>query len=122
MNINELTPMIKVEVVTSNLHAAFVEQLLTAEGAVGWTAIHGLSGLGHSGRHDGRLLFNEDLGNVMVVAVLPPDKAPGVLAGLREFLDGRGGVAFVSETRVLRPEHFAAGSGADAATQAMATS
>ncbi|MEE3921126.1 hypothetical protein V2I01_31815 [Micromonospora sp. BRA006-A] len=37
----------------------------------GWTSLSGVSGFGHHGTHEGRLLSNDRAGLVMVIAVLP---------------------------------------------------
>ncbi|MBK9179309.1 MAG: transcriptional regulator [Acidimicrobiales bacterium] len=106
MNISGLTSMVKIEVVVDAADAGFVENLMRAEGATGWTAVNGLSGFGHGGRREGRLLFNETGGQSMLIVVLPEDRVEGLIAGLRAFLVGHAGVMFVSETLVSRPEYF----------------
>ncbi len=108
MNVSGLTSMIKIEVVVDAASAPFVENLMRAEGASGWTAVNGLSGFGHGGHNEGRLLFNETGGQSMLITVLPDDRVEGLIAGLRAFLAGHPGVMFVSETMVSRPEFFVA--------------
>lgn len=104
-----LTAMTKLEVVVDASDVGFVEELFTAEGVSGWTSLSGLSGFGHHGRHEGRLLFNEQSGPTMLVTVLPDSRLEGVLAGLRAFFDDHAGVMFVSDTFVSRPDYFTAG-------------
>jgi hypothetical protein len=39
--------------------------------------------------------------------VVPMERSEALIAGIRRFLDGRtGGVLFVSETHVSRPDYF----------------
>ncbi|MFF5175886.1 DUF190 domain-containing protein [Micromonospora sp. NPDC000089] len=115
MNELGLTRMVKVEVVTRAADADAVRGLLHASGVSGWTSLSGVSGFGHHGTHEGRLLFNDRAGLVMVIVVLPYDRAAAVVTGLRDILDQRPGVMFVSEAWVSRPDYFGAGgsSGAD---------
>jgi len=101
-----LAPMIKIEVVVDAADAAFVEALVRAEGATGFTAVDGLTGFGHGGRHQGRLVFNETGGQSLVITVLPEAALDGVVAGLRAFFETRPGVMFVSQTWVSRPDYF----------------
>jgi nitrogen regulatory protein PII len=108
MNRSGLTPMTKLEVVVDASDVLFVEQLLEAEGATGWTGVPAASGFGHGGRSEGRLMFNDHTGPTMILAVLSDDVLDGVLAGMREFFATHAGVMFVSDTFVSRPEYFVA--------------
>lgn len=104
-----LTPMTKVEVVVRGSDGDAVRDLLRAAGARGYTTVSGVSGFGHHGAHEGRLLFNDQAGLVMVITVLPADRAAEAVGGLRQFLDTRAGVMFVSDTYVSRPDYFTLG-------------
>jgi hypothetical protein len=110
MHIEGLTEMVKVEVVVDSTDITFVERLLQAEGVTGWTAVNGLAGFGHGGRHEGRLLFNETGGQSMLISVLPEGRLEGVLAGLRALFERRPGVMFVSPVFVSRAGYFGDGS------------
>jgi PII-like signaling protein len=101
-----LTPMVKIEVVVDASDVDFVERLLAGEGVSGWTAMPGISGFGHHGRSEGRLLFNERTGPTMLVAVLAPEHLEGVVEGLRVWFADHPGVLFVSDVSVSRPEYF----------------
>ncbi len=109
MMIDGLAPMVKIEVVVNASDASFVEALVRAEGATGFTAVDGLTGFGHGGRHAGRLVFNETGGQSLVMTVLPEDRIEGVVSGLRTFFDTHPGVMFVSQAWVSRPEYFTRG-------------
>ncbi|MGN9809359.1 P-II family nitrogen regulator [Micromonospora sp. BQ11] len=101
-----LTRMVKIEVVVRAADAEVVRELLLTADVTGWTSLSGVSGFGHHGSHEGRLIFNDRSGLVMVIAVLPDQQAGSVIAGLRQLLTDRPGVMFVSETWVSRPEYF----------------
>ncbi|SCL25503.1 nitrogen regulatory protein P-II family [Micromonospora nigra] len=101
-----LTRMVKVEVVTRGADSDAVRTLLHASGVSGWTSLTGVSGFGHHGTHAGRLLFNDRAGLVMVIVVLPYDRAAAVVTGLRDILADRPGVMFVSDAWVSRPDYF----------------
>jgi nitrogen regulatory protein PII len=106
MNRPGLTRMTKIEVVVTGEDASSVESLFHTVGATGYTALSGVSGLGHHGRHQGRLLFNQQATLQLLITVIPDDKVDALLAGLRPLLAGSSGVMFVSDTYVSRPEYF----------------
>jgi nitrogen regulatory protein PII len=99
--------MIKVEVVVAGDDVPAVTDVLTAAGCTGYTVLSGVSGLGHGGFHQGRLLFNDRDALRLLLTVVPHERAEAVVASLRAFLDERPGVLFVTETAVSRPEYFA---------------
>ncbi len=101
-----LTRMTKVEVVVEGTVAPQVVDLFTHAGVTGYTAVSNVSGLGHGGYHEGRLLFNDQSALGMLITVVPDDQVDGLLAGVRTLLDGRSGVMFVSDVYVSRPTYF----------------
>lgn len=101
-----LTPMTKIEVVVRGADAPLVSNLLTASGVSGYTSLSGVSGFGHHGYHEGRLLFNDTDTLALVIAVMPDQRADAVIVGLRTLLEDRSGVMFVSDTYVSRPAYF----------------
>lgn len=101
-----LTQMTKVEVVVRGSDAPRVRELLTSGGAKGYTSISNVSGLGHHGYHQGRLLFNEESALDLLIVVIPDERAGDLIDGLRVLFEDRPGVMFVSETFVSRPEYF----------------
>ena len=54
-----LTKMVKIEVVVPGGDASAVRELIQSIGATGYTSVSGVSGLGHHGYRQGRLLFNQ---------------------------------------------------------------
>ncbi len=101
-----LTRMTKVEVVVGGEDVPVVTELFSEVGARGYTAISNVSGLGHSGYHQGRLLFNDRSVLTILTVVLPAERATALLDGLRSLLANRSGVLLVSDTWVSRPEYF----------------
>jgi nitrogen regulatory protein PII len=106
MSRDGLTRMTKVEVVVHGEDETVVRQVFESARATGWTSVSNVSGLGHGGLHQGRLLFNDREALSMLITVVPDEHADALIAGLRELLDDRSGVMFVSETYVSRPEYF----------------
>jgi hypothetical protein len=101
-----LTKMIKVEVVVAGSDAPAVRDLIQSVGATGFTSLSGVSGLGHHGYRQGRLLFNQQATLELLITVVPEGKVDALLAGLRPLLDASSGVMFVTETYVSRPDYF----------------
>jgi nitrogen regulatory protein PII len=101
--------MTKVEVVVNGTDVASVQNIFTEAGVSGFTMLGNVSGLGHTGYHEGRLAFNDRDGLNMLIAVAPADRAANLVERLRVLLANRPGVMFVSETRVSRPDYFMRG-------------
>jgi nitrogen regulatory protein PII len=101
-----LTKMTKVEVVVSGTEAPAVRELIQSVGATGYTSLSGVSGLGHHGYRQGRLLFNQQAALELIITVVPVEKVEALMAGLRPLLDASSGVMFVTETYVSRPDYF----------------
>lgn len=106
MTYTGLTKMTKIEIVVTGDDAPAVRELFRAVDATGFTSVSGVSGLGHHGYRQGRLLFNQQAALEMLITVVPESKVEALLAGLRPFLDASPGVLFVSETYVSRPDYF----------------
>jgi len=106
MPLTGLTKMTKIEVVVVGEHAPAVREQFHGAGATGFTSVSGVSGLGHGGYHQGRLLFNQQAALELLITVVPEDKAEALVAGLRRLLDESPGVMFVTDTYVSRPEYF----------------
>ena len=101
-----LAKMTKIEVVVSGGDAPAVREMIRSVGATGFTSVSGVSGLGHGGYHQGRLLFNQQAALELLITVVPETKVEALLAGLRPLLDTSSGVMFVTETYVSRPDYF----------------
>ncbi len=103
----QLTPMMRIEVIVGGDDVTLVTDLFQSVGASGFTALAGVSGLGHSGFHEGRLLFNDRSGLTLLIVVLASPHVDALLEGLRALFTQRPGVFMVAETHVSRPEYFA---------------
>ncbi|WP_276963836.1 P-II family nitrogen regulator [Ferrimicrobium acidiphilum] len=101
-----LAQMTRIEVVIAGEDVPLVTELLSKVGATGFTVVSNVSGLGHSGYHQGRLLFNDRNALSLITVVLPAERVRPLLDGLRSLLAHRSGVLLVSDTWVSRPEYF----------------
>lgn len=106
MSRDGLTKMTKIEVVVTGADAPAVRSVFQSTGATGYTSLSGVSGLGHDGYHQGRLLFNDQATLELLITVVPEEKADAVLDGLRPLLAESSGVMFLSDTYVSRAEYF----------------
>jgi len=102
---DHMTPMKKVEIVVSGEHAGDVRDLLADYGS-GFTQIAPVSGRGHHGYHEGRLLFNDASAQTMIVTVVQSAELEPLLEGLLPLLERRSGVAWVSDVAVARAAYF----------------
>jgi nitrogen regulatory protein PII len=98
--------MKKLEIVVSGEHAGDVRELL-AEYVSGYTQIAPVSGLGHHGYHEGRLLYNDASAQALIVTVIQPNALDPLLDGLLPLLEQRSGVVWVSDVAVGRAAYFA---------------
>lgn len=83
-----LTQLSRVEVVIGGEDVPVVTDLFVDAGATGFTAVSNVSGLGHSGYHQGRLLFNDRNALALLTVVLPAERERALLAGLHPLLAG----------------------------------
>lgn len=101
-----LTPMTRIEVVVAGEDAGSVKDLFVSAEATGFTAVSNVSGLGHGGHHDGRVLFNDVDALTLLFTVVPDHRADDLIDALSVLLEERPGVMFVSQTTVGRPGYF----------------
>ena len=97
----------KIEIVVQAQDHVPVEDLLRAAGVGGWTMIRDVAGMGHSGFHQGKSIFNDDSGLVMFVGVGEGSVIADVARGLARLFQTRPGVTFLSDVEVLRSDYFA---------------
>lgn len=97
----------KIEIVVRAEDHQLVEELLAASGIGGWTMIRDVAGMGHSGFHQGKTIFNDQTGLVMYVGVAEPKVVADVARGLGRLLETRAGVTFLSDVEVMRSDYFA---------------
>ena len=107
-NTDELVfhPLKKIEVIVRGERVGFVRELLERSGASGATLLRDVAGMGHHGFHEGRLLYNDQASVVMFIAVGSEAVIRRVAAGLKPIFEKQSGVMFISDTHVVRLEHF----------------
>ena len=104
----KLTPMKMLQVVVPGERAEVVKEILQLAHVSGYTLIPNVSGMGHDGYHEGRLLFNEMNSQVMVISVLTEEQVDVVINGLDQLFETSSGVVFVSDCSVRRYGYFVA--------------
>ncbi len=97
----------KIEIVIHAQDHQLVEDLLEASGIGGWTMIRDVAGMGHSGFHQGKTIFNDQTGLVMFVGVGQPKVIADLARGLARLFETRAGVTFLSDVEVMRSDYFA---------------
>ena len=102
-----LTAMTKIEVVVAGEDVGRVRAIFERAGAIGFTTVTNVSGLGHAGYHEGRLAFNDQDALALLFTVIPDEVAATLVEALGTLFEHRPGVMFVTETRVSRPAYFA---------------
>ncbi len=102
---NRLTPMKKLEIVVLGEYVGDVREMLAGH-VSGYTQIAPVSGLGHDGYHEGRLLFNDTSAQAMIVTVVRPEVLEPLLEGLLPLLERRSGVVWITDVSVSRAAYF----------------
>ena len=87
-------------------HIHYVTDVLDRIKASGYTVFSNISGKGHSGFHEGHLMFNDTSSLQMILTVVPEEKLDPILSGIKPFLDRHSGSLLVIDASVLRPDHF----------------
>ncbi len=106
MNGLKLHPMKEIKIIIEGEHLPFVTDVLDRIKASGYTIFNNISGKGHSGFHEGHLMFNDTSSLQMVLTVVPEDKLEPILSGLKPFLERHTGSLFVLDASVLRPDQY----------------
>ena len=101
-----LHPMKEIKIIVNGEHLTFITEVLDRIKASGYTIFTNLSGKGHSGFHEGHLMFNDECSLQMVLTVVPEEKVEPILSGLKPFLERHSGSLFVLDVGVLRRDHF----------------
>lgn len=106
MGRERLTMMTRIEVVVSGEDAPAVQELFTTAPATGFTKVSNVSGQGHGGYQEGRLLFNDMDSLTLLFTVVPDDRADDLIDAVGALLEERAGVMFVTAAAVSRPSYF----------------
>jgi nitrogen regulatory protein PII len=102
----ELSKMLKLEIIVSGEDEAMVTEMIQKAGVTGYTIIPNVSGYGHDGFHEGRLLFNDMASLIMIMTVAPQSVINSVAKGMKTLFEEKSGVMFVSEVSVARMGYF----------------
>ncbi len=102
----ELNKMLKLEIIVSGEDETIVTEMIQKAGVSGYTVIPNVSGYGHAGYHEGRLLFNDMASQIMIMTVAPQSVINKVAKGMRTLFEEKSGVMFVSEVLVARSGYF----------------
>lgn len=106
MSTLKLHAMKEIKIIIEGEHMHFVTDVLDRIKASGYTIFNNLSGKGHSGFHEGHMMFNDTSSLLMVLTVVPEEKLDPILSGLKPFLERHSGSLFVIDACVLRRDHF----------------
>lgn len=101
-----LHPMKKIEVIVSGEHEQLIATMMNEANLPGFTLIRNISGKGHHGFHEGKLLFNDKAALVMFIVVAPEEAIETVALGMKTLFQKNSGVMFVSDVAVARIDYF----------------
>jgi nitrogen regulatory protein PII len=106
MSAMKLHPMKEIKIIIEGEHLHFITDVLDRIKASGYTIFNNLSGKGHSGFHEGHMMFNDTSSLQMVLTVVPEEKLDPILSGIKPFLERHSGSLFVIDASVLRRALF----------------
>ena len=103
-----VTPKVmkKIEVIVSGENESLISNMLNEANIPGFTLLRNISGKGHHGFHEGKLLFNDKAVLVMFIAVAPEEAIASIAIGMKSLLEKSSGVMFVSDVSVVRVDYF----------------
>lgn len=101
-----LHEMKKIEVIVSGENEGLISDILNSANVSGFTLLRNVSGKGHSGFHEGKLLFNDKAVLVMFIAVAPQEAIEAIAMKMKSLLIENSGVMFVSDVSVARLDYF----------------
>lgn len=101
-----LHPMKKIEVIVSGEQEQMIASMMNEANLSGFTLLRNISGKGHHGFHEGKLLFNDKAALVMFIAVAPEEAIATIALGMKTLFQNNSGVMFVSDVAVARLDYF----------------
>ena len=101
-----LHAMKKIEVIVSGENESLMSRMLNEANVSGFTLIRNISGKGHHGFHEGKLLFNDKAVLVMFIAVASEEAIADIAIGMKSIFEKSAGVMFVSDVSVARLDYF----------------
>ncbi len=102
----DLHPMKKIEIIILGEYESMVANFLIEAGISGYTLIRNISGYGHSGFHEGNLLFNDKTVQVMFIAVSSEKLIRQMALKMKDIFKEQAGVMFISDVAVSRLDYF----------------
>ncbi len=103
-----LHPMKKIEVIVAGEHEHIISSMMEEAAVTGFTLIRNISGKGHNGFHEGKILFNDKSSLVLFIAVAPDEVIATIALGMKTLFQSNSGVMFVSDVAVARMDYFQA--------------
>ncbi len=101
-----LHPMKKIEVIVAGEHEHIISAMMEEANVSGFTLIRNISGKGHNGFHEGKILFNDKASLVMFMAVASEEVIATIALGMKTLFQNNSGVMFVSDVAVARISYF----------------
>jgi len=101
-----LHPMKKIEVIVSGENENMIAQMMEQADVQGFTLLRNISGKGHHGFREGKVLFNDKATLVMFIAVAPEESIATIALGMKTLFQKNSGVLFVSDVSVARVDYF----------------
>ncbi|KTD37695.1 Nitrogen regulatory protein P-II [Legionella nautarum] len=101
-----LHPMKKIEIIVSGEHEHLITSMMEEAKVTGFTLLRNISGKGHHGFHEGKILFNDRASLLMFLAVAPEEVIATLALGMKTLFQNNSGVMFVSDVDVARMDYF----------------
>lgn len=101
-----LHPMKKIEIIVEGQHEQIISSMMDEANVTGYTLIRNVSGQGHHGFHEGKIMFNEKSSLVFFMAVASEDVIVTLALGMKTLFQNQSGVMFVSDVSVARLDYF----------------
>ncbi len=101
-----LHPMKKIEIVVEGSFEKAISDMMEKANVTGFTLLRNISGKGHNGFHEGKMLFNDKASLVMFIAVASEEVIATIALGMKTLFQSNSGVMFVSDVSVARFDYF----------------
>lgn len=101
-----LHPMKKIEIIVSGEHEQLISSMMEEAKVTGFTLFRNISGKGHNGFHEGKILFNDRASLIMFLAVAPEEVIATIALGMKPLFQQNAGVLFISDVDVARIDYF----------------
>ncbi|HHF7344511.1 TPA: P-II family nitrogen regulator [Legionella feeleii] len=101
-----LHPMKKIEIIVAGEHEHLISSMMEEASVTGFTLIRNVSGKGHHGFHEGKMMFNDKSSLVLFIAVAPEEVIATIALGMKTVFQNESGVMFVSDVAVARFDYF----------------